>query len=1149
MSNHVQPSSLIQHPRAAIWRSSASALALLLAACGGGGGSASSVKGTSGDFIVLQTEPANNGKLFLNEPIRIDFSNEVDITSADLNSFSFQVFDATGKPISEQPQGTFRLAASAGDANPGRRLEFVPRFPTNDSFDNGGFRPGRRYLVNLIGGDTRNGAVLRDVRGKTMPAPVTFAFTTANGSSPAQLFRDTKAGGPRRSGFSVVPTISGQASLNLLGQAPLEVKLKFDQPLNPSSTNVMSTFDPDPTKRSLSQRGRIFLEYDDPDPLKGKNTWIPSDIDFESNQIEGSELVLRPVGVLPNNATIRVIVENTLEDMAGESNIKDAAYNRVFATFVTNSSYEPVFDGVAEAFGAATQIDTLAPFVEPRAELGAGYLRSNFEFEGQTTILEYEPAQAVVELNTDFTQITPKGAPPVNVTGGVFNFARVRIPPGVRVVGKGSKPMVWLVTGDFIVDGELFVNGSDGANAVSVNSANIPTAGGPGQCSGGSGGRGSPNTTGPSTFGESGFGPGQVAGTGGRGGQQSCVSTCGKGSGGGGGSFLTQGDPNYKVKASNNSFIQQRGVGGFGCIGGSGATTRNLPGGNPGLLLFTDVRSDNNFWGSAVNVFKQVRIQGEFAVPSGGQGGGGGGDRSPICGPNPNWIADNKGGGGGGGAGVLVIKALGTIKISQTGRIRADGGHGGGGEPSGGNTQGAGGGAGSGGMVILMAGRSIDITQHGETYLNNDYDFAVSADGGMGMQGGFGGVPISGKYPPASTSPLQLDANPLGAMGGLGVVQLLAPAGTNTDGTNTILDDGVILRDKNGSVVTGAVKQRYLAWRGYPTDQGEFVDDNGTKITGVNEGDGDIRPAPLLMPAPFGPKSRARSKWIDAGAAVRREVEGASGDGQPRGIRRQPGSLIYRSGPEYSFAGTNANPGSGYVGYVDYAQPTGSGEGVVLEFPQPPDLVPVLPAAVASTSATGSFEGRPAYIVDLVDSVLGAVDHRWAQHRAILQKGDGSVLGEFRILGHNRGPRGDRLYLGTGGGQLPTGVQKLDIRAKFFDLYTDGTPGLGNAYRSNSRNVPYANVKLGFAFHEDATQALVKGNDTKRYPQAVGTFVYDLNSVSEQIRAQKMPFVQYEIEFNTLFSETEPGNLRPNAQMSPSDPRQELRFLVLPYRF
>lgn len=1128
--------------------------ALVLAGCSGGK-RPSGVKGTGGAFVVLRTEPQNNGKLFLNEPIRIDFSNPVDLSTADLNTVSFAVFDLAGRPLAEQPAGTFRVVAAPGDAAPGRRLEFLPRFPTNDTYDNGGFRPGREYVVQLVGGDRRNANVLRDVNGRGLAQPVSFRFRTADGTTPAQLFRDTKAGGPRRVGFEFSPvaqTSSGpRAVLNLAGQVPIEIRLKFDQPLNPHSQNVPHRLDVDPTKRDIGKRGRIFLEYDDPDPTRGKNSWIPARVDLESNALEGAEVVLHPVGVLPNNALIRVIVENTLEDMAGESNVADASYNRVFATFRVVEAYNPQFDAIVENFRERREIDMQAPFLEPPAEIHNGFVRANFAFEGSSTILDYEPTTREVVLNTDFTQIVPKGAPPINVAGGVFSFRNVTIPAGVTVRGTGTRPMVWLVTGDFVVNGELTVSGGNGARVDTLNSANFPTAGGVGVCGGGNGGRGSPNTTKQSPKGEAGFGPGQVPGGGGGGGLLSCVTTCNRGSGGGGGSFATQGDPYYPVKAgANNSFIQQKGGGGFGCRGSSGAASRTLPGGTPGPVAFKDARRDNDFWGSAVDVNRQIRITGELLSPQGGAGGGGGGDRSSQC-NNPNWISDAKGGGGGGGAGVLIIKALGTIRVGPSGQIRADGGHGGGGEQAGGNNLGGGGGGGSGGMVVLMAGRSIELHAHGGTYAQRDYDFSVSADGGVGTQGSFGGLSWDKKYPPPAVGS-QWDNNPSGGFGGLGVVQLMAPPGQpdpqctgGPDGTNTVLDDNIHII-QGTTRLTGAQKMAYLAWRGFPDDTGKFVDDCG-KPTNIGDQEGDIRPAPILMPAPFGSQSKVRSKWIDTGATVRRAL--GAPDGAPRGVIESAG---FKAGPNYFFAGTSTAKSSKYQGYVDYEQQ--SGGGITLKFP----AVLGSPAPVFRITSQ-PFLGQPAYLVELATAALGSQDDRYAHYVAQLINKSGSVVKEYRILSHTA----RSLFLSTEAlvvgdpqrdGALPADTDglRLQVVAKFFQVRTDQAPGLGRTYTApGGRQVPIANVRFGFAFHKDATKALSKGTDPNRFPQQVGTFTYDVNSPAarEFLRQLHAPYVKWEITFNTRFSEDAPNNTNPDIGLSPSNPRPEVHFLVLPTRF
>jgi hypothetical protein len=1112
----------------------------MFASCTGGGGG-SGVRGTSGDFVVLKTEPANNGKLFLNEPIRIDLSNPVDANTANLNTVSFAVFDLDGKALIEQPAGTFRIATSPGDSAPGRRLEFVPRFPTNDTFDNGGFRPGRTYLVQLIGGDQRRGNVLRDSAGKALARAASFRFRTADGTTPSQLFLDTKGGGPRRVAFTVTPADATGVALNLGGQAPVEVRLGFDQPLNPNSNNVPVRLSTDPTRRAGSNKGRIFLEYDDPDPKLGKNTWIPASVDLEINTLEGSEVVLRPLGVLPNNATIRCIVENTVEDMSGESNVADAAYNRIFGSFRTRASYESQFDAVIETFTDSRNVDLEAPFLEPLADVTGGTARASFAFQGQRTVLEYEPDTTEVVLNTDFTQIKPKNGPPLNVSGGVFIFDSVRIPKGTTVRGIGTRPMIWLVNKSFVVDGTLTVAGGDGARVDTLNAANFPTPGGVGVCGGGAGGRGSPSTTGESERGEAGFGPGQVPGGGGQGGKVSKGPPCNRASAGGGGAFATQGDPYFKRKAgSNNCFIQQKGIGGFGCEGGCGARAGVLEGGNPGALAFTDARVDNNFWGVGVDLNRQIRVSGELLSAIGGQGGGGGGDRYRPPDQGSNWISGEKGGGGGGGGGVLIIQCLGEITVTENGTVSANGGNGGGGEAAGSNQEGAGGGAGSGGMVVMMAGERIVLNKRGETYAQNDYVFTVTADGGVGTQGSFGGGEWNAKYPPLP-DPRNYDANPSGGFGGLGVIQLMAPPGNNAvDRTNTVLDDNIVILDRN-TPLEGAEKMRFLAWRGFPGDQGKFFDDSGREVT-IGDAEGDLRPSPTLLPASFGHLTRLQSRWLDTGASVRRPL--TAPDGAPRGIVEDPtASPPLLAGPEYFFAGTSTGATSNFKGFVDYdASPIG----VSLKFP----LVTLQGGAppVIDVRSGATVDTQPAYLIELANSALGSIANRYAHYRAELVRSTGEVAGSYRILAHSD----RRLFVATDSAlpSVTTGL-RLQIRAQFFDVSVGGQPGLGPTYDGTTGQVPQSNTRIGFAFHQDATQAKTRGIDDKRLPQEVGTFLYDINTPAarEQLRQFKARYVKWDILFNTRFSEDDPNNTNPGRKLTPTNPLPAIDNLAIPYRF
>ncbi|MFO1078879.1 MAG: hypothetical protein U1E73_14245, partial [Planctomycetota bacterium] len=391
--------------------------------------------------------------------------------------------------------------------------------------------------MQLVGGDRINGTALRSQGGRALAAPTGFRFSTVQGTSPVQLFRNPKAGGPRRvpvDGLVVRRSAGGDTvPLGLFGAPPLEIRLRFDQALDPHDGNVPVHFDVDPVVREIARRGNLWLEYDDPE--RGAGTWLPASVELEQNDSDGAVVVLRPQGVLPNNAEVRVIVEPTLADIAGESNAGDPAFDRVFGTFRTDSAYEQQWNGIVDSFVDDRGIDRGAVFAEPMAEIGPGYVKAAFDFEGAETTVDYAPTSLETVLDTSFTQIVPVTGLPQNVSGGVFRFRNVTIPQGAIVRGVGPNPMVFVCTGDVRVRGELSVRGGDGQRTNTLASANYPQGGGVAGCAGGNGGDGSPNSVDRSQVGGIGNGPRQVPLRGGRGGRLSCVALCTQGNGGGSG--------------------------------------------------------------------------------------------------------------------------------------------------------------------------------------------------------------------------------------------------------------------------------------------------------------------------------------------------------------------------------------------------------------------------------------------------------------------------------------------------------------------------------------------------------------------------------------------------------------------------------------
>jgi len=240
-------------------------------------------------------------------------------------------------------------------------------------------------------------------------------------------------------------------------------------------------------------------------------------------------------------------------------------------------------------------------------------------------------------------------------------------------------------------------------------------------------------------------------------------------------------------------------------------------------------------------------------------------------------------------------------------------------------------------------------------------------------------------------------------------------------------------------------------------------------------------------------------------------------------------------GPIYEFAGVNKDPAAPPLGFVKYL--ANDPNSVRIDYP-----TPVLPVAVASLTSSASFLGKPAYEVTLATAAFSEAD-RYVQYQGELLNNANSVLAGFRILSHT-----DRvILLDPVAGALPTSATKFQVRAKFFKIVTNGSEGLGPVL-PGPQPVPLANVRIGFAFHNDP-QAGLGG----RFPTDEQEFLYDLENPAflawiAQGGGQPNPggvnrnprYVQWDVLFDLSYA---------GLGLSPTTPRPELRFLRLPFRF
>ena len=200
---------------------------------------------------------------------------------------------------------------------------------------------------------------------------------------------------------------------------------------------------------------------------------------------------------------------------------------------------------------------------------------------------------------------------------------------------------------------------------------------------------------------------------------------------------------------------------------------------------------------------------------------------------------------------------------------------------------------------------------------------------------------------------------------------------------------------------------------------------------------------------------------------------------------------------------------------------------------------------MASLDTNASYLGEPAYRIALGAPLIGE-DNRYAQYEAELLSNAGQVLSGYRILSHTQ----NELIVAAGTGLVPSSATQVQVKAKFFKIVTNGSEGLGPTYQESVNNptpIPYSNVRIGFAFHQDPDPSDILAG---RYPStSEQDFVRDLNDPGLQawIAANGEPrYVQWDILFDMAFHPTNPALAQ---TLTPSTPRPEIEFLRLPFRF
>ncbi|MFT5286886.1 MAG: hypothetical protein ACI8TQ_003061 [Planctomycetota bacterium] len=847
--------------------------ALTFASCGTSEGANDGVDGVNnvggsdvGGFHLSSISVPDNFTWQINRPVSFVFTKAIDFSSISLNSIAIR--RSNNIPAS----GVFNF-----DAAQPRVVVFQPTCPVKQDFSDAGFLPGgETYSIVVIGKDSANGTSVRAANGEELGISQSRLFTTPSSSALSALFIDSVPGAPQPiirtagsldidasyveiagdssvtsriyferdlpaqtigqpgSGDGSIPighpmeALNDGMPLNLYSDQSSKVAfvIEFNQPVNPGSVNINSS--------------RIRLEAS---PVLGAAAFvaIPSKVNLIRNcTATGATLRIEPIGVLPQDSDVRIVIDASFEDLVGD-NLSAPIDN--FGLIRTRTVGGELADELLEEFTLSGETagsfeDDQVAYSVPRAIwANDGALQPRFDFKGTggpTGAFDFIVRQAdgLVVINTNFQPILNADQTlSQTIFSGRLDVRNFTIEQGAVLRLQGSVPLEINATGNVIIDGKIDLSGFGAKEVTGVFTSTFPEPGAAGNLGGGRGGDASANKTGSTPRGDHGSGAFGLTNGGGQGGESgygsakptdNAAQVLGahprhrRGGGGGGGAFALDealydsalGIVTLGTKAQSGATGDDNtNANNFGAITGG-----PIPfGGPPGPSVFDDNNSDNDFFGLRFDPANSTLITGELTALHAGAGGGGGGDsvRSRTY-PNPKFSnkTEDKGSAGGGGSGGLLIRALGDVRFGASGKIIADGG-----TADQGQTiqyegnfffkSGAAGGGGSGGHLVIETGGKIDLGPGVDV---------LSARGGRGGPG----------KKTAAAGP----TNAKGGNGGPGVIQLHTPAG---------LSDILV---------------------------------NGLAITSESELETMAIPRPNVLLPNFGAISRARSDWIPLGGAV-----------------------------------------------------------------------------------------------------------------------------------------------------------------------------------------------------------------------------------------------------------------------------------------
>ncbi len=459
---------------------------------------------SSGNFEALTTDLIDDAVWALNRSITLTFNNPVDPDSIGFHSIVIRPLD--NNQVSGQPvEGMFELLSDSY-GNKDHAIRFWPACASlsGDGGDGGLVVGGVEYEL-ILPTSTSGASVLRDTAGHPLSSGLRRAFRTPIPPG-EEAYLDLVLGPP-----AIQEVSFPEHSLNLFSEdLASDIIVTFNQDLEPGSGNLNSS--------SLWVEYSVDGAFSPTTPDSSKR--LPVSYFLRGNCTpEQSEVVLRPIGILPPGAHLRVVVAPTLRDLSGESNVmnvfSDEFKIKDLSAFYPGHSpvgSETMIDEYQDGFLNTAGIDLGAGLSAPLANVRDGAVFASMDFPGQAVAQDRNFAvkhTSEILIHTDgFHEVTDSNNRIFSVEDGVMYLNRLEIEAGSSLRGVGSNPLQIYVLGEVFIRGTLDVSGEDAVSPVTGgNHPEQPEFGASGQCGGGNGGTASANKNSETFRGDRGHSP------------------------------------------------------------------------------------------------------------------------------------------------------------------------------------------------------------------------------------------------------------------------------------------------------------------------------------------------------------------------------------------------------------------------------------------------------------------------------------------------------------------------------------------------------------------------------------------------------------------------------------------------------------------